>query len=152
MQGEEHAMNQPARPEDVRIADSDREAVAARLARAQGEGRLDLAEYDERLRQAYAARTVGELARVTADLPVEGLRAVERNQPGKAERRSSGQRAAVAGWVSVSTITIVIWAVSCLAAGAWLYPWWIWVAGPWGAVLLAGWISGRISGGGPERR
>jgi hypothetical protein len=23
-----------------------------------------------------------------------------------------------------------------------VYPWWIWVAGPWGALLLAGYILG----------
>ncbi|WP_347058741.1 DUF1707 domain-containing protein [Blastococcus sp. HT6-30] len=33
------------------------------------EGRLTVAEYDERLAQAYAARTFGELAPLTTDLP-----------------------------------------------------------------------------------
>ncbi|MGD9531492.1 DUF1707 SHOCT-like domain-containing protein [Pseudonocardia sp.] len=146
-------MNQPVRPEDVRIGDSDREAVAGRLGRAQAEGRLDLAEYDARLQAAYAARTAGELARVTADLPAErGPQAVQPARPGKAERRRTAQRAAVASWASVSTVTLLIWAVTCIASASWIYPWWIWVAGPWGAVLLAGWIGGRVAGVGPDRR
>jgi hypothetical protein len=28
----------------------------------------------------------------------------------------------------------------------WVYPWWVWVAGPWGAVLLARWVTGRVEG------
>ncbi|MGE3288729.1 MAG: DUF1707 domain-containing protein [Pseudonocardia sp.] len=146
-------MNQPVRPEDVRVGDSDREAVAARLGRAQAEGRLDLAEYDERLKAVYAARTVGELTRVTADLPAERApQAVQPARHGKAGRVRAGQRAALASWASVSTITIVIWAVSCIASGSWIYPWWIWVAGPWGAVMLAGWIGARIAGVDSDRR
>lgn len=65
------AMTAAVRPEDVRIGDRDRERATARLGRAQAEGRLDVFEYDDRLRAAYAARTYGELARVTADLPAE---------------------------------------------------------------------------------
>ncbi|MGH4026689.1 MAG: DUF1707 SHOCT-like domain-containing protein, partial [Pseudonocardiaceae bacterium] len=55
--------------ERMRVADTDRERVAGRLQTAHAEGRLDLAEYDERVRQAWAARTYGELDRLTADLP-----------------------------------------------------------------------------------
>jgi Domain of unknown function (DUF1707) len=60
-----------ADPEDAaRAADADREAVAERLRIAAGEGRIDLAELDERLDQAYAAKTYGQLRAVVADLPV----------------------------------------------------------------------------------
>lgn len=47
----------------------DREATAERLRSAVAEGRIDLAELDERLEQVYRARTYGELRAVTADLP-----------------------------------------------------------------------------------
>ena len=38
-------------------------------ARAQAEGRLDLDEFDERITATLAARTYGELAVITEDLP-----------------------------------------------------------------------------------
>jgi hypothetical protein len=54
----------------ARAGDADREAVAERLRIAAGDGRIDLAELDERLTQAYAAKTYGQLETVVADLPV----------------------------------------------------------------------------------
>ncbi len=57
--------------DEVRAADVDREAVAERLRSAAAEGRIDLSELDERLEQAYLARTYGELRAVTADLPAD---------------------------------------------------------------------------------
>jgi hypothetical protein len=61
---------------DLRASDADREQVAAVLRRAAGEGRLELAELDERLAAVYAARTYAELEPITRDLPVEGVRPV----------------------------------------------------------------------------
>ncbi|WP_431885184.1 DUF1707 SHOCT-like domain-containing protein [Micromonospora wenchangensis] len=55
--------------ERMRAADADREATAERLRVALEEGRLDLHEYDERLQQAYGAKTYAELDTVLADLP-----------------------------------------------------------------------------------
>jgi hypothetical protein len=54
----------------ARAGDADREAVAERLRVAAGDGRIDLAELDDRLAQAYAAKTYGQLAVLVADLPV----------------------------------------------------------------------------------
>ena len=54
----------------VRAGDADREAVAERLRIAAGDGRIDLAELDDRLAQAYAAKTYGQLEVLVADLPV----------------------------------------------------------------------------------
>src|SRR5690242_14727233 len=57
------------RREDLRAADVDRQFVAERLKSALDEGRLDLHEYDERLQNAYAAKTYGDLDKVLSDLP-----------------------------------------------------------------------------------
>jgi Domain of unknown function (DUF1707) len=54
----------------ARAGDADREAVAERLRVAAGDGRIDLAELDDRLAQAYAAKTYGQLEVLVADLPV----------------------------------------------------------------------------------
>jgi hypothetical protein len=51
-----------------RLAQADRDEVAARLNSALDEGRLDLAEYEERLRAANAAATVAETKALFADL------------------------------------------------------------------------------------
>ena len=135
----------------MRVADADRELVAGRLQSAHAEGRLELAEFDERVRQAWAARTYGELDRLTADLPSGGLapravtpRTAPVDEPSKGGK--GGRRAVVAAWLSVSLINLLIWAVVSLSTLEWIYPWWIWVAGPWGAVLLAGWITERAGG------
>jgi hypothetical protein len=60
---------QPADPSALRAADSDRDRVAEVLRQAAGEGRLTPDELDERLGQAYAARTFAQLEPITRDLP-----------------------------------------------------------------------------------
>lgn len=63
-------MTDGAAPERrVRIADADREAAARLLQQALSEGRITLAELDERLRQVYGARFSDELEAPFADLP-----------------------------------------------------------------------------------
>ncbi|MEV5435901.1 DUF1707 domain-containing protein [Streptomyces sp. NPDC052682] len=54
---------------DLRASDADRERVAEILRDALAEGRLDMAEFEERLDATYKARTYGELAPITRDLP-----------------------------------------------------------------------------------
>ncbi|MEQ8143611.1 DUF1707 domain-containing protein [Streptomyces sp. OP7] len=57
---------------DLRAADADRERVAEILRDALAEGRLDMEEFEERLDATYKARTYGELAPITRDLPGAG--------------------------------------------------------------------------------
>jgi DUF1707 SHOCT-like domain len=54
----------------MRASDQDRQEAAARLGDAFVEGRLTQDELDERCAAAYAAKTWGELADLTADLPI----------------------------------------------------------------------------------
>jgi hypothetical protein len=49
-----------------------------------------------------------------------------------------GLRGAVAAWAAVSAINVLIWLAVVLGAGTPVYPWWIWVAGPWGLALAFG--------------
>jgi hypothetical protein len=53
----------------LRVSDADRNQAIDLLAAACAEGRLSLEEYSERSETALAARTAGDLAGVTADLP-----------------------------------------------------------------------------------
>lgn len=58
-----------SRPPALRASDADRERVARVLHTAMGEGRITIEELDERLGQVYAAKTMDDLAPITADLP-----------------------------------------------------------------------------------
>jgi len=57
---------------ELRAADADRDRAAAVLGGAMATGRLTSAEYAERLDAVYAAKTLGDLAPLTRDLPAEG--------------------------------------------------------------------------------
>jgi hypothetical protein len=54
----------------MRLSDADRNLVVDQLNQAVGEGRLTLAEFEDRLRGVLAARTREDMAPFTADLPV----------------------------------------------------------------------------------
>jgi hypothetical protein len=60
-------------PDQMRASDADRERVAQVLHNALSEGRLTIGELDERLTVVYAAKTLGDLKPVTADLPAAEL-------------------------------------------------------------------------------
>jgi Domain of unknown function (DUF1707)/Cell wall-active antibiotics response 4TMS YvqF len=68
----------------LRASDVERERAADQLRHAAGEGRLTVDELDERLTRCYGAKTVGELAELTADVVVSG------HQPVPGSARTSG--------------------------------------------------------------
>ncbi|WP_274280612.1 DUF1707 SHOCT-like domain-containing protein [Actinomycetospora lutea] len=125
--------------DQVRVADVERERVAAALAQAHGEGRLTLAEYDERVRAAHGAVVRADLAPLTADLPP----APAAEQAPRRRPRVSPLRAALAVWAAVSVLNLVIWVAVSVGTGAPVAPWWIWVAGPWGVVLVLQALAAR---------
>jgi hypothetical protein len=53
----------------MRVSDAERTAVADRLARHYSDGRLDQAEFDERVTRAMAAKTYGDFQGLFSDLP-----------------------------------------------------------------------------------
>ncbi|GAA3729278.1 hypothetical protein HDA32_000052 [Spinactinospora alkalitolerans] len=64
-------------PDHIRASDADRDRVAERLREALAEGRLTREEHEERLESLYRAKTIGELAPLTRDLPATAGRAPE---------------------------------------------------------------------------
>lgn len=54
---------------NVRVSDTEREAVAAQLREHYAQGRLSLDELNERLDRVFASRTRADLDAVTSDLP-----------------------------------------------------------------------------------
>ncbi|MFD7527517.1 DUF1707 domain-containing protein [Streptomyces sp. NPDC059849] len=57
----------------MRASDSERERVAETLREAVAEGRLEMAEFEQRLEATYKARTHGELEPLVRDLPAPGV-------------------------------------------------------------------------------
>lgn len=130
----------------LRASDADRDQVASALREHHAQGRLNLEEFEDRLHLAYAARTYGELDAVLADLPADDLYqlpvpAQQSTYPVPRTRGQVVRRRVFWGtmwsvWAFASSVNLVIWlAVSLVATGP-VHPWWIWVAGPWGGVLL----------------
>ncbi|GGV43576.1 hypothetical protein GCM10010495_71460 [Kitasatospora herbaricolor] len=62
----------PVAEAEMRASDADRERVAELLRDAYAEGRLNVDEHAERIEAAYGAKTLGELAPLTRDLPAHG--------------------------------------------------------------------------------
>jgi len=131
---------------DMRASDRDRDEYAEILRENYAQGRLTQEELNERLDAVYATRTLGGLQRLTADLPAQDLYDLPlpaakssvptARTPGELEQRRSLQAGWVA-WGTVNLITLSVWLVSCVVTGSLMTPWFLWVAGPWGAVLLA---------------
>ncbi len=147
--------NEPGRPE-LRIGDRDREQAVTHLGTAFAEGRLDLAEYDERVASAYGAKTASDLLQLTADLPLatrqhpasSAAQAADRprgaTRLGRDAENRPGAAVALPGWVRVAWLTyaaavsinLVIWLIVSVSNENLMYFWPIWVAGPWGVILV----------------
>ncbi len=110
----------------VRAGDADREATAGYLGQAFATGYLDMAEYEERLRSAFAAHTGGELDRLVSDLPMHRLRREDPRR--RAARRAAARmsvRLHVAAYLLMVVIVLTVWLAVALSAGAW-YFWPVW--------------------------
>ncbi|HET8605226.1 MAG TPA: DUF1707 domain-containing protein [Marmoricola sp.] len=73
-------------PDQLRIADTEREAAVASLGEHYAVGRLTREEYDQRCEAAWAARTTAELRPLFVDLPGP------HQQPTRAPRRGMPPR------------------------------------------------------------
>lgn len=138
-------------PEQIRVSDVDRKAVQERLHSAHAEGLITLAEFDSRVGAAWQAATRGELAKITADLPAATPPPAPRAPAPRRRRRGpTALRVLNAIWLSLAALNLVIWGLVCLTTGQLIYPWWLWVAVPPGAVLGTLWftVGGRRDSGG----
>lgn len=123
-----------------RASDADRQAVAEQLRAAQDEGRLSLGEYDERLRQAYAAVTSADLTSLTSDIPST---APEQQDASAVTRRERGRTASKwRSWAAVSLMLIGIWAVTSFPFEGPMSFWPIYPIGIWGVVLVVSTLFG----------
>jgi Domain of unknown function (DUF1707) len=134
----------------MRASDDDRQQVVDRLRAALEEGRLRMEEFTERVGLAYRAVTYGDLAKLHADLPAADPEAEPRPAPAAAASppAAATNRSAFADlpgplkvlwtiWAVAVSINVVVWALVAGTTGHFIYPWPLWVAGPYGAALLA---------------
>lgn len=125
----------------MRISDADRAVVQERLRQAHEIGQLDLGEFDERVRSVWSARTRGELAGVTADLPapapVPGGKKVFSDTGG-----GIAMRVLTIVWSSLAAVNLVVWGLIGLTTGNFVHPWWVWVAVPPGIALVVLYLAG----------
>ncbi|QYC38497.1 hypothetical protein Nocox_04350 [Nonomuraea coxensis DSM 45129] len=129
---------------EMRASDGDRDRVAAVLREHTAQGRITMDEFNERLEQLYKSKTYGELARLTADLPDVDLR----NRPKvskEVEKREThaGMKAAWSAWAIASGVNWVVWLMVQLNSDGFVYPWPMWVMGPWGVILLISTLFGN---------
>ncbi|GAA2255476.1 hypothetical protein GCM10010145_24570 [Streptomyces ruber] len=105
----------------LRASDADRDQVVERLRDALAEGRLDMQEFEERLEATYAARTYGELAPITRDLPGPGVVAPPVVSLSKAPEPGGGWDRRIVGGEGSST-----WGVAVMSGferkGRWIVP------------------------------
>ncbi|MGH3199243.1 MAG: DUF1707 SHOCT-like domain-containing protein [Streptosporangiaceae bacterium] len=76
----------PHSDQHQRVSDAERQAVVDRLAEHFGDGRLDHAEFDERVGRAMSAKTRADLNGLFDDLPETGAPA-RPERPGRRRRR-----------------------------------------------------------------
>lgn len=141
---------------EVRASDADRDRVARLLQEHFAQGRLDNDEFTERLEQAYRARTTADLAPLTRDLPERDLADMQavRRTPGERPRTGLRDPALMIPWIlwaGVNALCFTIWLILFLTSQS-TYPWFLWVAGPWGVVMLfitLGVLVGQRSGPNP---
>ncbi|MDP9643160.1 hypothetical protein J2S53_003105 [Actinopolyspora lacussalsi] len=145
----------------VRASDAEREAVAERLRLAMNEGRLDMAEFDERVGQAYAAVARAELEPLTRDLPTPSEPARRTRSVAPETEEDEGQRPAGRkrgqprsrgaewrDWAGTSFVLVGIWLITSIASGGPNFFWPIFPMGIWAVILL----SSMIFGSGEEKR
>jgi hypothetical protein len=136
-------------PVHLRAADADRQQIAERLQAALDEGRLSLHEYDDRIKEAYAARTYADLLDLVSDLPQPGLSAADVDARRIAEVKRAARRMPTSLivlwtiWGALAAVNLVVWVLVTMTADGDVYPWPVWMLAP-GAALATVTVGAQI--------
>jgi hypothetical protein len=139
---------------NIRASDADRDRIVTALRENLADGRLTTEEFDERLAKALAAKTLGELESLMADLPSTDVSqradpSLDRaggNPPSRRGRSYPARRPARGVLFTLGVLVLVIWLIS----GAHASLSFLWVV----AALAVLMIARRVTGGraGSKRR
>jgi hypothetical protein len=118
----------------IRASDADREGMADLLRRHHLAGRLDTAEFQERVERSLQARTLGELRALTVDLPGDDVGQPHRAMP-------ASHRTTAAGVAIAATVLTALVVASAFAQRPLFFP-----AVPFVFFWLRGfWWRGRLT-------
>ncbi len=122
----------------LRVSDAERNAVTERLATHYSDGRLDQAEFDERVSRAMAAKTRGDLDGLFDDLPdLEPSGASGNARPGAPAVPYRRRRGGFGRMLLLVVLVIAALSITShvLTAFAFYVPW-FWIAALVAVVLL----------------
>jgi hypothetical protein len=138
----------------IRASDADRERTATLLREHHAQGRLSPEEFNDRIDRAFAAKTIGDLDALLADLPAIDLYRLpahdirpappgaRRPRGGSAlDRRGDGSiaprgAAMWAAWAAISSALFLAWlGLGLISGGAAWVPWFLVVVIPWALVI-----------------
>jgi uncharacterized protein DUF1707 len=130
----------------MRISDADRAEVADRLSKHYSDGRLDQAEFNERLDRAMNAKTRADLNGLFADLPAtdEPGKTVKAVRPSDRRPRSRHPVQRVLGLILITVVAIFVahalmWPFFGLAGHA------LFVPVPWILIAIVGFLCWRYA-------
>ena len=120
--------------EKLRVGTAEREGVAQILGSAMADGRLTLAEYEERVDAVWKSSTRGELARVTDDLP-----AVKAESESDVDKSSEWREYfdEWRWWFGGAIVMTGIWGFQSISDGELNGYWPGWPLGIWALILVA---------------
>lgn len=143
----------------LRISNADRDKAIAQLQAALDEGRIDLAEFDERAKTAYEAKTNAELDLIFEDLPggrpktgeVVPSEPAGPPAPGVHGHMHGGRPwihrfPALRGLITVGGITTAIWVATWIGTGEPTYFWPIWPILGLGIATVMQFVNGGWGG------
>jgi hypothetical protein len=119
-------------PADLRVSDADRQAVADQLSQHFGDGRLDQAEFDERLGRAMSAKTYRDLDGLLTDLPSTQASGGAGLPPGGGAGLTSRASGSVPQRRAARPVLLIVAVVIAISiadhALAWAVGGWLWIA------------------------
>ncbi|MDA2814202.1 DUF1707 domain-containing protein [Nocardiopsis sp. RSe5-2] len=140
--------------------DPERDRAARLLQDHFAQGRLGGGEFSSRLERVYKAASLRDLEAAVADLPSSPAPPEPADRPappvpgGPGMLRDPALLIPWGLWLGVNTLCFTIWLILFLTGQGDGYPWFLWVLGPWGIVMVfitLGLAAVHRGGGGAAR-
>ena len=134
--------SRPDNNPNLRIGDAERNEISEQLSKHYSDGRLDAAEFQERLDRAMSAKTRANLSGLLVDLP-----SLQTPEQAAAIQQPPRRRPRVLRVVVFAVLAFWVLSIAASAArGLFWFGWFGWVHGPWlliGLIVLFLWARDR---------